>query len=126
MAKDPKRIVTASASAATNSILHTIPAAMDKVCTETAVSIEATAKNVLDDAAAVAQKLNELALAVREHGRRATESVAQYCARVKHTMDTVARLQDNLINGGAEDEEVITTIEGTAELPKAPQLADAG
>lgn len=126
MAKDPKRIVATGVSAATNSILHTIPAAVDQVCTETATRIEATAKNVLDDAAAVAQKLNELALAVREHGRRATEHVAQYCARTKHTMDTVTRLQDNLINGGAEDEEVITTIEGTAELPKAPQLADAG
>lgn len=123
MAKDPKRIITASMSSSANAILHTIPAAVDQVCAETALQIEATAKNVLEDAALVSQKLNELALAVREHGRRATEHVALYCTRTKHTMEAVARLQDNLINGGAEEH---TTIEGTAELPKAPQLADAG
>jgi len=118
-----KRIISAGAAASANAILHTIPAAVDQVCSETATRIEATAKQVIEDAQAVAEKLNELALAVREHGRIATEHVAQYCARTKHTMETVARLQENLVNGGA-DAEIHTTIESTAELPKAPQLAD--
>lgn len=116
-----RRIVAANGAAAQNAILHTIPQAMGKVCDDTAMQIEATAKQVLDDAATVAKKLNELATAVREHGRLATEHVTQFCARTKNTMDTVARLQDNLINGGDDES---TTIESTVGLPHAPQLPD--
>lgn len=107
-----------------NAILHTIPQAVDQVSADAATQIEATAKSVLDDAQVVADKLNKLALAIREHGRLATEHVAQYCGRTKHTMETVAQLQANL-DGVADEARTIDSHAEETRLPEAPQLAEA-
>ncbi len=124
MAKE-RRTVPTNGTPNINSILHTIPAAVDQVCSTTALQIETLAKSVIEDAQAVAAKLNGLALAVREQGRLATEHVTKHCARTKHTLETVTRLHENLINGIDEVEEEPATIEGTAGLPQAPQLPES-
>jgi|SRR5882672_3394015 len=102
-------------------ILHTIPQAVGQVCDETAVQIESTASQVIEDAQVVATKLRELALAVREHGRIATEHVTNYCGKSKHALDTISRLQADLSNDApiAIDARII---DGVTHLPDAPQL----
>lgn len=97
-------------------ILHTIPQAISQVSDETAVQIEAMASQVIEDAQLVATKVRELALAIREHGRIATENVAKHCARTKHTLDTVARLQSGLTD------DTVLVIDGAEHLPEAGQL----
>ncbi len=122
MAKNGKQ--PAAPSDAT--LLGMIPQAVDEVCAETAIGIEATAKRLIENAHEVAAKLNELALAIREHGRIAETHVAKFCSNAKHVMETAAQLQAQLrgeleIAGRLQAE----VLEVTAGLPETQLLPDA-
>jgi hypothetical protein len=96
--------------------LPALPKAMDHLCSETAAQVENNAKHLIENAHEVAAKLNELALAIREHGKLAEGRVTKFCADAKHILETSARLQA-MLSGEPEGE----TIEST-RLPEAPQL----
>lgn len=109
-----RKVIAIAATADQTRILHTIPQAINKVSDETAAQIEAVATQVMEDAQVVATKIRELAAAIREHGRIATENVTAHCTKTELVMETVARLHEGLTS-------TVLTI-GSEHLPEAPQL----
>lgn len=109
-----KRTIAIGATTNQTAILHTIPQAVNQVSDETATQIEAVATQIMEDAQVVAAKIRELAAAIREHGRIATEKVTDHCTKTKHVLETVARLHEGLTS------DTMLIVDGN--LPEAPQL----
>lgn len=100
-------------------LLGMVPQAVDQISADAATQIEGTAKQLVENAQLVAEKLQKLAEAIREHGRIAEEHVSKFCGDAKHILDVAARLQTRLLG-----EEAIEHEEPPARLPEAPQLPD--
>jgi hypothetical protein len=73
--------------------------AVDQIGAHAAHEIEEAAHQLQDEAAAIALKLRELANAMREHSRIASEHVEDFCGRATTVIEGVRALQERLDAG---------------------------
>lgn len=78
--------------------------AVNKVGALTSNEIEKTADEVMRGAAEVAERLGQLADAIRHHSQIASEEVADFCGRATSVFEAIIELQDSLLQGKREVE----------------------
>lgn len=70
--------------------------AVDQIGAAASAEIDKAAEELISESQKVAEKLHDLAAAIREHSRIAGEHVAAYCAHSTNVLETVRKLQEGL------------------------------
>ena len=78
--------------------------AVNKLGAITSDEVEKTADEIMRGAAEIAERLGQLADAIRYHSQVASEEVADFCGRATSVFEAIIQLQDILIPGKAKDE----------------------
>jgi hypothetical protein len=78
--------------------------AVDRIGAATSEEIENTADEIMRGAAEIAEKLRDLATAIKEHSRIANEHVAEFCDKATSVLEGVRGLQHKLEVNGREPE----------------------
>jgi hypothetical protein len=78
--------------------------AVDRIGAATSEEIEKTADEIMRGAAEIAEKLRDLATAIREHSRIANERVTEFCDKATSVLEGVRGLQHKLEVNAREPE----------------------